>query len=497
MGSEMSLATLTEVLKQWKIEVAAVRLNSDQLATIDMPAIVHLKTSNNLGYFAMVKKYENETVTYFDSKEGIVSEPYSLFSQKWDGVTLLAAAHDDSGEPNYASTRRHELISYGQTWFPAVGTIFCLIWGLFLPMTFTELMFVLVKATGLAVSIFLIRKEYGLASPLLDKFCQISRHTDCQAVLDSQAAKLFGWLGMAEIGLLYFAGSISALLIAAYAKTLVIVLPAVAFINILTLPYSLFSVYYQAKVVRKFCPLCLCVLGVLWLELILGYPFLANFAKSYQSLSLILFCFVFSLAIWLAVKPSITLQDRVSTLTKELARFRNNTDLFYTLLQAGPAFEMNFDSNELQLGNPNATTTLTMVSGPFCAPCRRAHQLVHELVDNYGDDLNIIVRFAVSAENLEDTGNRVVTHLLSLAATNPRKVAKALDEWYENQSIELLQAKYDTPRVASASNLLAKQVYWMNQVGIQFTPTYFINDRRLPKEFKLEDMKFHLRYLIK
>nr|WP_262924045.1 DsbA family protein [Spirosoma liriopis] len=158
---------------------------------------------------------------------------------------------------------------------------------------------------------------------------------------------------------------------------------------------------------------------------------------------------------------------------------------------------MNFDSNELQLGNPNATTTLTMVSGPFCAPCRRAHQLVHELVDNYGDDLNIIVRFAVSAENLEDTGNRVVTHLLSLAATNPRKVAKALDEWYENQSIELLQAKYDTPRVASASNLLAKQVYWMNQVGIQFTPTYFINDRRLPKEFKLEDMKFHLRYLIK
>lgn len=62
----------------------------------------------------------------------------------------------------------------------------------------------------------------------------------------------------------YFVGGFISLLVAG--SQAINVLYVLAWLNVLTLPYTLFSVYYQWKVARQWCVLCLTVQGILLAE---------------------------------------------------------------------------------------------------------------------------------------------------------------------------------------------------------------------------------------
>jgi len=85
--------------------------------------------------------------------------------------------------------------------------------------------------------------EYGVehaATRITDKEKDI-KQSNCNSVLESSAAKLFGIIGWAEVGLGYFLINVFILL---FAPTMTIY---IALINILALPYAFWSVWYQYK----------------------------------------------------------------------------------------------------------------------------------------------------------------------------------------------------------------------------------------------------------
>ena len=42
------------------------------------------------------------------------------------------------------------------------------------------------------------------------------------------------------------------------------VITCLAYMNIVAIPYTAYSLYYQKRVVKQWCPLCLAVLAVIW-----------------------------------------------------------------------------------------------------------------------------------------------------------------------------------------------------------------------------------------
>jgi len=107
---------------------------------------------------------------------------------------------------------------------------------------------------------------------------KIVHKSDCNNVLESDAAKLWGVFGWSEIGLGYFTANV----------LLILYLPFtiyyLAIIHIFTLPYSFWSVWYQKVKARQWCPLCLIVQVLLWsifiADYLLGYIQIQSFSHS-------------------------------------------------------------------------------------------------------------------------------------------------------------------------------------------------------------------------
>ena len=61
-----------------------------------------------------------------------------------------------------------------------------------------------VNFAGLYISWLLLLKQMHIQSQYADKICSLFKQKDCNNVLDSKAAKLFGIVGWSEIGFGYF-----------------------------------------------------------------------------------------------------------------------------------------------------------------------------------------------------------------------------------------------------------------------------------------------------
>ena len=77
-------------------------------------------------------------------------------------------------------------------------------------------------------------------------------------VLDSKAARLWGLISWSEIGLGYF---ISNMLILLFIPQYVVY---VALLNLCTIPYVFWSIWFQKVKVKQWCPLLFCLVQALF-----------------------------------------------------------------------------------------------------------------------------------------------------------------------------------------------------------------------------------------
>jgi len=89
------------------------------------------------------------------------------------------------------------------------------------------------------------KQHLRIQSQYVDKICSLFKQSACNNALESKAAKLFGIIGWAEVGLGYFLTNALLLL---FAPALI---PYIALINIVTLPFSFWSVWYQKTKAEK------------------------------------------------------------------------------------------------------------------------------------------------------------------------------------------------------------------------------------------------------
>lgn len=499
-----SLLSISDILTGYGVENMALKSSIDQLAGLPSPFMVTIigeKTYNEL--FTVIAAINDDIIKYYDpEKSEWVETTRERFEKKWvSGIVLLANADNESGEKNYHANRRKEKrssIAQYSTWLalPAIAALVGL-WSLlkFGSVIILPVMFLVVSLSGCIISILLLWYELDEYHPLLQQICSPVKKANCGAILNSNASRIAG-ISWSALGFTYFAGCLLISLFGGLAS--VPVLFILAWLNALAVPYVFFSVYYQWRIVKQWCVLCLGVQGLLGFQLIIastaGWHTALPFATIWADGLILPFLLAFVIPFIMVnlLMPAYRTNKESKRLKSELLRLKHNPQIFEALLAKQKTISESSEGLGITLGNANAVHKIIKVCNPFCGPCSKAHLPMEELLHNNAD-VQIQIIFNASAT---DVKTPPVKHLLAIAEMNDERITKqALDDWYlpDTKDYEAFAAKYPmNGELKQQDNKINAMHEWCNNVEINFTPTFFVNGHQLPEIYSVADLKYFL-----
>lgn len=487
-----SLFSISDSLKKWKVENLALQVEPVNLDKLPVPFLAHIGKAG--GSFVLVNAVD-ETVNYIDGNGKIRTQKRDEFIRDWTGNVLLAEASNDSGQKDYQTQRKKEILDILR--MPAIllasiGLI--LLYGLsHINELVWSLVSLAVKLTGVVVTSLILLYELDNLNPFAKRICRADKNLNCKAVLGSKHAKLFNLVGWGQIGFFYFAGGFLYSLLGQGFQ-----LAFLSWLNLVALPYIAFSVLYQWRVARQWCLLCLTVQALLAVEGMLSFINYWNVFQpsdfSINELVPLLTSFLLPIFFWLATQKVYTMAVRGKQYRKEVSQFKYNKDIFYSLLSKQKKISSPIEGLGVTLGNPSAKNTIIKVCNPYCGPCANAHPVIDEILEQNEEVKVQIIFNATNNEN--DIKAKPASHLLALYKKNDQKlIHMALDTWYNAKvkDYKLFADKYPlNGELDEQAEDLRAMSDWCRENGITFTPTFFINGRQLPETYRIEDLKYLL-----
>lgn len=495
-----SLLSIQDTLSKYKINNVAYKIENTVLSSIPTPFISYLRT--NGGNFIIVNKIENSSVTYSLNNE-IKLATLEDFCNRWKNVILIAETTEKSNEPNFQQNNKKE--RWQRIKIPCLlflSAALIVLKALFQPhfnaaITTYFFVFSIFSIFGLFVSILLLWYEVDKANLALQKICTGFKNVNCNSVLNSKQAKLFGIISWSEVGFLYFASSYLLLCFQGSQA-----LPLLTIFSIIVFPYTLFSIYYQWRVVKQWCVLCLWIQLILFSQFVTTIIYYSNNSSSLfnqVNLSIIvsfLMVGTFSL-IWFFVKPLLIYKQQSKLKLQELNRLKYNPEVFFGLLKKQKNIGDSAKELGILVGDVSAKNTIVKVCNPYCGPCAKAHKSIDNLLLQVK---NLKVQIIFTATNQKgDRKTNPVKHLLAIdSLSNKANTHKALDDWYlaKNKSYETFAEKYHlNGELENQVNKIELMDKWCNEVNITFTPTIFFNGYQLPEAYSIEDLQYFIEEL--
>jgi len=487
-----SLLALSDVLQNLGIDNSAYRVEESDLQTLPCPFITH--TNVNGGDFLVIHKINPEYLIVSDQKWNRHKLQFTDFIRIFNKVVL---APDDV--PGKVSSLKRFAPSVNKV--PLV--LSALLLAFFMAICFHTdyisnlnghvIILSLIKTAGLVVSVLLLIQSFDSNNPLVQRLCQAGGKNNCKDILSSKAAKVFEGLSWSEVGFFYFSSTWLFLLFGGASSG---VIQLLTMLNIICLPYTIYSIYYQAIVAKQWCVLCCTVQALLWLEFItvsssLSLP-LSGISTA--EISLLVITIVLPIAAWILIKPLLLNAQQIHPLKVQLQKFKYNAEMFNAALSAQPKYTQPEEEWSIILGNKAAQNVITMVTNPYCPPCARTHKLLHELLEQRE---NLQARIVFTASNTDDDIKTPVSrHLMTLHGLPDKTiVVKALYDWYEQKqkNYESWAKIYPTQLNEAEYNKINRQKAWCELAEVSVTPTMLLNGYKLPDQYQLSDLKYMLQ----
>ncbi|MEL6810850.1 MAG: vitamin K epoxide reductase family protein [Bacteroidota bacterium] len=441
--------------------------------------------------FAVVTRMDTDYLVSFSAKERIQLTA-SQFLEAFTGI--LVAVEKSKEEESYTPQRKR--VQNALYLLTVVGILGWFIW--IFPGTL-ELVFMAVAVIGFLFSYAIIQQEQGVETSLGNAFCSgISEQRNCIAVVQSEGGTLFGKLKLSTSSVVYFSGLLLSGLFLIIGNG---EFNALYLLSIIALPITIYSIYYQWVVTKKWCALCLGIVAVLWLTVGIstgatwGSPLFEFQVKDILAVSV---GFLAATAFWLWLLPNYELLKRLQQIKIEAFRFKRNFHLFKGLLDKSQPISTEIqDSQELVFGNKHALLSVTVVTNPFCGHCKAVHTLIKDLLKKHNDKVKIIIRFGVNSDISDSNGTIVALRLLELFNTKGANVClEAMHDIYGGVSIGEWLNKWGTcTKEEHYLNFLKRGTDWTREHQINFTPEILVNGRSYPKEYKRSDLIYFIEEL--
>lgn len=489
-----SLLAISELLNHWRIPNGAYNVSFEELAQVPVPFIAYF-TDNE---FAVVTRLTETEATVSNDRWKNHTMKIEKFKKKYNGSVLIAEKDAESGEMDYNRKHRQELVnSLRMPFFYALSGMLALLFLLAHTSYISAFgwqtgLLTLFKTAGVATAVLLLIQSIDANNPLISKLCSGGNKTDCNAILSSKAAKITDELSWSEAGFFYFAGTWLVLL---FNSNHVAIIQSLAILNIVSLPYTFYSIYFQWRVAKQWCVFCCTVQALLWLEFFAFLPSLMHGVQAPDFREWISLATGMALPVlgWMLLKPYLMQGKKLEMLKYQLRDFKYNTNLFKTLLKDEKEYILPAEEDSIVIGNREAEHVITMVSNPYCQPCSRAHKTLDEWLAGR-DDIKMQVVFSTPPDEMDDR-TQVAKHLMSIQKfQDDVSLHHAMNDWYEQKQkdYDAWTKSYPVKEKADCSQALEVQREWCKTTEITGTPTIFINGRKLPNNYQLEDIRYFL-----
>lgn len=489
---------VSDILYGYNIENISLKISGEDFDKLEPPFLAQLQLQKN--EFALITDNKKEAIIYI-SEAGIKNEETKeAFFKLWTGVVLLPEATDKSGEKEYALNRRKQWIAKLRLPIVVIVCVAIICWLVYnnssnisiRPIAFYLLL--LLYSTGIVICILLLMQSIDKNNPLINKICGLAKTGgNCNDVLESPAAKLWGIVSWGEVGFVYFAGNLLSLAAIPTSSSLLF------WINILALPYTFWSIYYQWKVVKQWCVLCLSIQTLLWLGFVLY--FLGGAQLNVIGLPLsafipVVLCFLLQVAVLLFAMPFIKKAGRLPTAMQELNSLKANETVFDAALKTQKHATIEGLNKAIVFGNTAAPFIITMVTNPFCGPCETMHKRLEKILLQYHDHMQLQIIYLINS--FEKTEHNTAVKQLIAAYLDYGAVAAEdiYSNWYKGGNtapMEDFLKKYpaNTER-EKVQQIFESHKKWGDDIGIQGTPTIYVNGYELPGWYKVEDLKYFI-----
>ena len=249
-----SLLCISDSLSKWNVPNAAGKVEVSDIDLFPVPFIALTKSQEN-PLEIVTEVTEKYVRLYSTDRNKHIVENRESFLQRWDGVYLIAEKNEKSGERDFEINRKKAFVkSLVPISFFVLMTIMSVLF-LFRNLVSSEIVSnvpiifqYIILMIGIFVTSLLLWYEIDNDNPLLHKVCTGIVKGNCNAILNGAQSKLLSWLSWSEVGFFYFAGGLLTLL---FIEPLDYSIIIIAYLNILALPYTVFSVFYQGRVAKQ------------------------------------------------------------------------------------------------------------------------------------------------------------------------------------------------------------------------------------------------------
>lgn len=453
----------------------------DSLIDIEAPFIAEIRE----GFGLIYRKFDDciELLLPNNKREKL---SFKEFLNKWSGAVLIGEKTLDSKEPNYERNRKNHIFSILEKELPIISVLILFIivkWNDFEYLSLGVSLSLFVNILGLYFCFQLINQKNTSRNGFIKNICSIfNKNQDCNHVLNSKASILFGVFDLSEIGLGYFASN---LLIIFYFIELY---DYSSILSICSLIFTFWSVIYQKYVLKEWCILCLIVCLLLWFLNFINYGFgLINYPfLNFHDMIIFLLIYLSTLMIIHFIHSRYSNYIKTNALLEENGSFKFDEDVFNAILNLSKK-EFIDPSLGITWGNKNANNVITVVSNPYCRPCKEMHHKLKEMMHEM--DLGYKIQYILVTYNTEMEKSIVLFIGLSNILSNS-DFEKFLDKWFNSNSKEaFFKQKYsfsfDNKKILEEVN---RQKEFVRSLNINATPTIFFNGYLLPNMYNIEDL---------
>ncbi len=489
-----SLHSLTGVLNHFNIENLALEIPCNEESFNQLPEsfIAYIKDEKGDDLILAIKTNYGIQVIFDNQKKTNLT--VDEFLEIWTGIIVVIEKDDDEVKKN----KRTINFTIGATLLVLI-TVFSSFFS-FKPTLFQSLHFLL-SFVGLAIASVIVKHELGFQSVIADKFCSGNfTKINCDEVLKSKASSFWKILNLSDVGIVYFLTLIFSwlLIVIGNAGYGLLVL-----ISVLAVPFTFYSIIYQSFIIKKWCPLCLSIMLILWLQASVLYfvnfkiLIISNSIFSLQSILLIILSFFLSIALWQFILPKLKKEQELNKLKIEHYKFKRNYSIFHALIsQSDPINTDIHKVNEITFGENDSPLKVVVITNPLCGFCKDAHNLVKELLDAKNSKIQVTIRFNVSL-NTDSIDTKIALKLLELYnSDNEQKCLKAMHGIYGTQIPKNWFEIWGENKGEKYMDILQKEKKWCKENNINFTPEILVNGKSFPREYDRPNLLYFIDDLI-
>lgn len=492
-----SLSSIADVLGNWGVE--SVGLSIDKGADVKYmttPFIAQIETPSGERLFAAISHQNSSGVYWLNpmihKKEFL---PHEQFTDIFTGYALAVSMGEDTGEGSYRKERNEELVRGSIALlsfivFPLAALFNAVYIGFSVGKVAGNLLFCMLLLLGTILSLMLVVYETNQYTPsFISRLCHINKSSDCSSVLHSSASEVFG-LPWSVIGLSYFLGLLLLFNMEGFSSEIINI---ASWLHLCALPYAAYSVYYQFRIIRQWCPLCMsvqCVVVVLFIAFLLSDCTYMMVVLSLPVFFTCLICMIISMIVGYAFWKWRKECRKAAYYTRTTKEFKYNPSVFKALLLQEPLRKSVSADWGITIGNPNGSIHVVKVCNPYCGPCAKAHEELDNLLES-NSDIKLQMIFLTKGSEKKRLPAK---HLLALKKGNTHSIAEVLDSWYlsKDKSYETFASRYpvDEQLIASFDSQLDEMDAWCKDEGIDATPTVLVDGRVLPQTYNLFDLRY-------